>query len=152
AGVPVLAQFGGMGGMGGGRGMFNGDTGSVRRIRVPIVCLEHGKTDPNPRVPYEIRPIESFTDNRQVAEVCAMLGRGEVPRNVAQAAAWHLTDNMSWEELAQKNRVQLSNGYTERYFAPQELAGAMQVVVQAGIRAEQNAPSTSTDDYSLSQN
>ncbi len=81
-----------------------------------------------------------------------MLGRGEVPQNVAQAATWHLTDNMSWEELAQKNRVQLSNGYTERYFAPQELAGAMQVVVQARIRAEQDAPSASTDEYSLSQN
>ena len=140
-----------MGGMG-GMGMFSVEPGKVRRVPVPIVCLEHGKTDPNPRVPYEIRPIESFTDNRQVAEICAMLGRGEIPRNVAQAAAWHLTDEMSWDELASKNRVQLSNGYTERYFAPQELALAMRVVGEAARRAQESSPTSPGEDYSFSQN
>lgn len=141
---------GGMGGMGGG--MFNVAPGKVGKIKVPTVCLEHGKADPNPRVQYEIRPIDSFTDNKQVAEICKMLGRGEVVQNVAQAAAWHLTDGLSWDELARKNRVKLSNGYTEKYFAPQELVMAVRVVGEAERRAEKSESSDSLKDSSLSQN
>ena len=144
--------MGGMGGMGMGGGMFNVAPGKVGKIKVPTVCLEHGKTDPSPRVTYEIRPIDSFTDNKQVAEVCKMLGRGEVSQNIAQAAAWHLTDGLSWDELARKDRVKLSNGYTEKYFAPQELVMAVRVVGEAERRAEKSDSSGSLKDDSLSRN
>ncbi len=158
AGVPVLAQFGGVGdfggqqggvggtsgmqgiggGMGGVGGMFNVEPGRVGRLQVPTVCLEHGKEDPNPRVPYEIRPIETFTDNQGVIEICRMLGDGEVPQGVAQAAAWHLTDNLSWKELATMNRVQLRSGHFERFFSPQEVQLAVRVVGEANRRVEQS--------------
>jgi hypothetical protein len=130
----------GMGGMGMGGGMFNVDPGKVGKIDVPTVCLEHGKTDPNPRVAYELRPIESFTTNQKVIEVCKMLGRGEVTQRTAQAAAWHLTDGLSWAELAEKDRVRLSNGYTEKYFGPEDIAMAMRVVGEAARRAAENPP------------
>ena len=82
AGVPVLAQVGGGarggstsrssggssgggsqssgGGGGGGRGgggggVFNVAPEAVSKVKVPIVCLEHGKDDPNDHIPYEIR-------------------------------------------------------------------------------------------------
>ncbi len=189
AGVPVLAQIGGMGGMGGmggggmgggggqgmgggmggmggggmggmggmggggmGGGMFNVAPEKVGKIKVPTVCLEHGKTDPNPRIPYEIRPIESFTKDQRVAEVCRMLGRNEVTQNAAQAAAWHLTDGLSWEQLAAKDRVRLSNGYTEKYFSPQELAVAMRVAQEATKRAEDKNPDSTGKYESLSRN
>ncbi len=182
AGVPVLAQIGGLGGggfgggnLGGGGGgagggnqgfgggmggmggmgmggMFNVAPDKVGKIRVPTVCLEHGKADPNPRVAYEIRPIESFTQDRRVAEVCKMLGRGEVTQNAAQAAAWHFTDGLTWEQLAAKDRVKLSNGYTEKYFSPQELAVAMRVTVEAAKRAEDNKSDVPEKYQSLSRN
>jgi len=139
----------GMGGMGGG--MFNVAPGKVGKIKVPTVCLEHGKADPNPRIAYEIRPIEAFTDDKQVAEVCKMLGRREVSQNIAQAAAWHLTDGLSWQELASKDRVKLSNGYTEKYFAPQEIAMAMRVVSEAERRAEKSETNETEKYDSLSQ-
>ncbi|MCH5375443.1 MAG: hypothetical protein JJ992_15845, partial [Planctomycetes bacterium] len=141
---------GGMGGMGMG-GMFNVAPGKVGKIKVATVCLEHGKPDPNPRVAYEIRPIDSFTENAKVAEVCKMLGRGEVTQNIAQAAAWHLTDGLSWQELAFKDRVKLSNGYTEKYFAPQEIAMAMRVVGEAERRAEKSEKTEGEHYDSLSR-
>ena len=132
--------------------MFNVAPGKVGKIQVATVCLEHGKTGPNPRVPYEIRPIESFTQDQRVAEVCKMLGRGEVTQNAAQAAAWHFTDGLSWEQLAAKDRVKLSNGYTEKYFSPQELAVAMRVTLEAVRRAEGKKSDTSDPYPSLSRN
>jgi hypothetical protein len=128
---------------------MNVDPGKVGKFKVATVCLEHGKQDPNPHAPYELRPIESFTDNQRVIELCRMLGRGEVSTNVAQATAWHLTAGLSWDELVSKDKVRLSNGYTEKYFAPEEIAIAMRVAQEATRRAEaerskQPSPSEST--------
>ena len=132
---------GGMGGMGGGGmggmgGMFNVAPDKVGKIEVPIVCLEHGKRDPTAKVPYAILPIDSFTKNQKVIEVCKMLGHGQVPRNTAQAAVWHLESGLTWAELASKDKVRLSNGYFEKYFSPQEIVLAMRVATEATRRAE----------------
>jgi len=129
---------GGMGGMGMGGGMFNVAPDKVGKLNIPIVCLEHGKRDPNPRVAYGIIPIQSFTKNQKVVEVCKMLGYGQVPRNTAQAAVWHLESGLSWAELASKDKVRLSNGYFERYFSPQEIVLAMRVATEASRRAEKH--------------
>jgi len=168
AGVPVLAQFGGMGGMGGGGmgGMGGGGMGGmgmgggffsvgpdkVGKIKVTTVCLEHGKQDPNPRIPYEIRPIETFTQDQRVIEVCKMLGRGELAQNVAQAAAWHLGNGLTWDELAAKDRVKLSNGYTEKFFSAQELTVAARVSQEAVRRAGDKKPESPGEYGSLSRN
>ncbi|MCS5605812.1 MAG: hypothetical protein NZ936_09510, partial [Alphaproteobacteria bacterium] len=58
---------GGMGMGGGGMGGFqNIEPGRVRKLRVATVCLEHGKKEPNPRVKYDIIPIENFPRNEGV--------------------------------------------------------------------------------------
>jgi hypothetical protein len=158
AGVPILAQAGGnlgggnvgggrnnfgggggnqgfgggMGGMGmGGMGMggfFNVGPDRVAKLKVQTVCLEHGKEDPNPRVPYALRPIESFTQKAELIELCAMLGRGEIDQVSAQAAAWHLSDNLSWQQLAQKIKIKHLNGQTEMFFNAQHLQQALRAV------------------------
>ena len=134
-----------------GGGFFNVAPDKVGKIKVTTVCLEHGKLDPNPRVPYEIRPIESFTQNQRVIEVCKMLGRGELAQNVAQAAAWHLGNGLSWEELAAKDRVKLSNGYTEKWFSSQELAVAIRASQEAVKRAGDKKPESPEKYDSLSR-
>ncbi len=138
---------GGMGGMGmGGMGMggfFNVGPDRVAKLKVKTVCLEHGKEDPNPRIPYEMRPIETFTQKKALIEVCAMLGRGEIDQPSAQAAAWHLSDNLNWETLAQKIKVRHLNGQTERYFNPQQLQQAVRTVRVATERTK-DAPTPGT--------
>jgi hypothetical protein len=51
----------GMGGMGGGMGMMNVPPEKVGQMDFVAVCLEHGKHEPRPNIPYEIKPLESFT-------------------------------------------------------------------------------------------
>jgi hypothetical protein len=126
---------GGMGGMGGG-GMFNVPAEKVGKLKVVGVCLEHGKKDPNPRVAYSIKPIESFTNDPQVIEVVKMVARGEVRQHTGQAATWHLTDDMSWRQLANKIGVKRLNGSTEPYFTYGQLTTAMKAVNVASQRAE----------------
>jgi len=157
AAVPVLAQaaggagggrqrntdqnqamgggMGGMGGMGGGGGgvgggFFNVAPEAVGQIKATTVCLEHGKAEPHAAVPYELRPIENVTSKPEVQEVCKLLGQGQLNQRVAQVAAWHLNNNMSWEQLARKE-LRFADGRTQPYFAPQEIRAAMQLVAAA---------------------
>jgi len=142
----------GMGGMGmGGMGMFNvppeqvGQNApamfnvppeKVGKLKVATVCLEHGKAEPRAAMKYEIKPVDQFTDKKEVYELCRMLGSGQLNQRAAQAAAWHLNNNMSWQELAAK-RLEYANGTSRPYFSPQELQAGMQLTVAAAKLAQQ---------------
>jgi hypothetical protein len=171
AGVPILKQAvggfgdpgggggfggggfggGGLGGGGFGGGFFNVAPEKVGKIEVTTVCLEHGKLDPNPRMKYTIVPIQQFTDDAEVIELCKMVGRGEIPQNTAQAAAWHLANGLSWQELLAKDRVRLMNGYYEKFFSPREIQLAMRVAQESSRRAEQAASQAGKSDSLSSQ-
>ncbi len=145
AGVPVLAQMGmgmgggGMGGMGGMMGgMFNVDAGKTRKLKLPTVCLEHGKPDPNPRMQYKLVPIESLTRKGEVIEICKMLGTNRLEQSAAQAAAWHFSDNLSWEELANKVGVTHIHGPSEPFFNADQLRIGLQIASEAVRRAREN--------------
>ncbi|HUE75004.1 MAG TPA: hypothetical protein VMP01_29320 [Pirellulaceae bacterium] len=127
---------GGFGGGGGGGGIFNVAPEKVGKIKVVTVCLEHGKDDPNPRIPYELRPIESFVEDQKVIELVKMVARGEIDQHSAQAAAWHLANDMSWQELAQKIGKKHLNGTTEPYFTRVNLQRALAATKAAVQRAE----------------
>lgn len=160
AGVPVLAQFGGGGGGmggggggsqgmgggmggggmggggmggGGGGGMFNIPPERTRKIQVATVCLDYGKPDPNPKLAYEIKPVESYVTRAPVIEMLKAFGRGEIAPGAAQAAAWHLNNDLSWEELAKKMRGPKDPRFGRRvpYFSSYELQAAMTVAKEA---------------------
>jgi hypothetical protein len=130
----------GMGGM--GMGMMNIPPEQVRQLKVQTVCLEHGKKEPRPNIPYEMRPIESFTNNRGVHELLKLFGAGEINQRVAQAAAWHLANDMSWEQLASK-RVHHLLGEDEPWFSPAEIQAAMQLAERAEALAGPPEPESS---------
>lgn len=130
--------FGGGGGRGGGGGgVFNIGPDAVMKKTLTTVCLEHGKEDPQPRIPYELKPIETFTKDAKVVEVLGMLGRGEVSQEVAQAASWHLTDNLSWQELAEKIGSEHLDGSTEPFFTHEQVAVAMELHAEVARRIEE---------------
>ena len=133
----------GGGGLGGGGGVFNVAPGKIGKLKVTSVCLEHGKPDPNARMTYTIKPISELTDKPEVVEVCKMLVRGEIDQASAQAAAWHLQDGLTWQQLAAKEKVHLSNGYVEMYFNRNNIALAMKATSVAGTRAKSATPQTS---------
>lgn len=170
--VQVLAQMGGMGGgtanrggmmggmqsmgmgMGGGMGMRGGMGGGmfdvaperVAEIRVPCVCLEHGKAEPRSTATYELRPIESVTTKPGVRELCSLLG--QIPQHVAQAVAWHLNNDMSWQQLAAK-RIQRATGVSYPYFNLVELNMAVALTKQVLKAAESQPKETSPSPGSI---
>ncbi len=144
------AVGGGMGGMGmgaGGNNFFNVPAERVGEVNVPCVCLEHGKDEPKPRLNYTIQPLEAFNDDPRLREVLTALGKGQLPQRVAQASTWHLTDGMSWEELAAKS-IRRLNGAQYPYFHPQEVMAAMKVIHVATQRANQQPPATESESLS----
>ena len=142
---PIMQLGGGMG------GFQNIEPGRVRKIKVATVCLEHGKKEPNPRVKYDIIPIENFTRNEGVIELCRMLGSGKLDQMSAQAAAWHFSDDMSWQELVQKIGITHLNGTSERYFHPNQVAMGMRYAQIATQRAKLRAAATEKTDSLSSQ-
>jgi hypothetical protein len=117
---------GGIGGGIGGGGAFDVAPEKVAKIKLETVCLEHGKKEPTAIVPYEIRPIETFTSDPQVQELCKLLGTGQLNQRAAQAAAWHLANHMTWEQLIDKKIHHLLGG-DEIYFTADDIRAAMQI-------------------------
>lgn len=145
AATPVLAQMmggggggQGMGGGGGGMGMMNVPADKELNVRVPCVCLEHGKPEPRPKMTYDVKPVKSFTEKPGISELLAQLGSGKIGQRAAQAAAWHLNNGMSWEELAQK-KIDYVDGTSEPYFSDLEMQQGMAVARQALSDAENSS-------------
>jgi hypothetical protein len=136
-------MMGGMGGgmMGGGMmgGMFSVAADKAVKGKVAFVCLDHGLKDPNPRIPYKIVPIESYAKTDEVAEIVKMMCSRELDQHSAQAAAWHVQNGMSWDELAKKIGKKHIGGATEPYFSAAQLQRAFVASQVAQQRAEQAA-------------
>jgi hypothetical protein len=129
---------------------FNVAPEKVGQLKVDTVCLEHGKAEPRAAIPYEIKPFDSFPGKPGVKELCQMLGSNQIDQRAAQAATWHLNNNMSWQELAAKH-YKYANGATKPYFSPQEIQTAMALAGNALKTAAENekqkpAPS-GTENY-----
>lgn len=133
----------GGGGMGGGGGMFNIAPERVGELKFVSVCLEHGKPEPRASLNYEIRPIETVAPKPEVAEVLRMLDRGVIPQRVAQVLAWHLNNEMSFEELAAK-QIKPIVGPSYPYFSLAEIRAAMQVKEHVAKQLEERAKTGET--------
>jgi len=68
-------------------------------LQLRSVCLEHDRPGPSPKHHYEVRPLHTVTNVKGVYEICAMMGRGEIDHQIAQIAAWHLNNQITWRQL-----------------------------------------------------
>jgi len=136
------------GGFFGGPGVFSVPAGKTIKVKVPCGCLQHGRPDPKPKIPYEIKPLESFTDKPEVRELLALFGRGRFSQRVAQIAAWHLTDEMGWAKL-DGLRIKHLNGRQERQFSRAEVEAAKKMVAQLpSVKAKKLKESGKKDSLS----
>ncbi len=76
--------------------------------------------------------------DREVIELCKMLGHGQIDQSAAQAAAWHLTDDLSWQQLANKEGARHLNGTVEPYFTADVLQRAVRIAAVAMERGREN--------------
>jgi hypothetical protein len=114
-----------------GIGIFNLAPEVVGQMKLVSVCLEHGKPNPRPTIRYELKRLEEVTSKPEVYEVCAMLGRGEISQKAAQAAAWHLNNGLSWNEL-EKERINAVFGLqSKQLFTAEQIEQAKAAVERA---------------------
>lgn len=127
---------GGLGG-GGGGGFFSIPPERVVSVPYNSVCLEHGKKDPNPRMTYKLVPVEKFTADSRVKELCKLVAQGRIDAGAAQAAAWNLANKMSWQQLAAKQHIRSTS--RTPYFSRAQLMLAQRIVSEATGRAREAA-------------
>lgn len=158
AAVPVLAQFGfPIGNEGGGNQapqqlglgqpqgnqpglFFNVPPEKTLRLRVPAVCLDHGRPDPRPQMAYRLTTLEAIGAKPELVAVCRVLGTGKLSQKAAQAAAWHLRSGRNWDELA-KQKIHSSFGpaFDQPFFTARELRDAQRAVTAAEKLVERGA-------------
>lgn len=129
---------GGQGGGGGGQGFFSVPAEQIVGVDYnATVCLEHGKADPTPKSTYRLVRLEDYTDDKALQELLKLVATGKINRSAAQAATWHLTDDMSWQELANKKVRHVGGRGSTPYFNRRTLVGAQQLVALAEKKAEE---------------
>lgn len=120
----------GGGGFGGGGGGFNIAPEQIGKLRVPLVCLEHGKAEPRPAIPFEIVPLDEFSTDTRLHHLIKLFAAGNIDQRAAQAATWHITDEMSWQTLAEKE-YRRAGGIRYPYFTNAQLRTARALVSEA---------------------
>ena len=142
------------GGMGGGGmgGMMRVDTDVPRKMTVATLCLNHGKADPNPRMKYKVVRLAEVNDSPVIEEFCKALAAGKVSQNTAQAAAWHVANGLTWQELVQKPRVISQYTGVEMFFTGFEVQAAMRLTASAAQEAERIASYNAANPVSTQNN
>lgn len=131
--------LGGGGQGGGGGGAFSIPPEKVEKIDVPMLCLDHGKRDPSSSKPYKLVPADEHVERPEVIELMAAFGRGELKHSAAQAAVWHLNNDVSWEELAAKQTGTARSLTREPYFSREDLQMGLAYATEARRLAEEKA-------------
>lgn len=144
---------GGMGGMGGGGGgFFSIPPERVAQVPYLGVCLNHGKPDPTPRMTYRPVRLENAVPDKVLREMLRLYGMGKVDFTVAQAAAWHITDKMSWEQLASKKEYTIPGVFSSQVptFSVDQLQAAHELLnISAKLAEERAKPEPEVETASI---
>jgi hypothetical protein len=87
---------------------------------------------------YRLVKIDQFTSDPALKELIEIVGMNRINPQAAQAAAWHIANKMSWQELASKKRIKFGSRPT-LYFSDSELFGAQSLVSVAVARVHEKA-------------
>lgn len=109
---------------------FNVPPERIVRLRVPAVCLNYGLREPHARAEYRIVPLEEYSVQPGVRELCLRLAAGEVDQRTAQAAAWHLNNGLSWEALAREVIDHAGGAPDEPFFSRRQLVSARDLAAE----------------------
>ena len=131
--------IGGGGGRGGGGGFFSLPPERTERLDVAVLCLDHGLRDPSSSAPYKIVRPEAVIDRPAVIDLLTAFGRGEMEHAGAQAAAWHLNNDLSWKDLAAKLQGTKRSLRRPPYFTAEQIRAGMSYASAASQQALANA-------------
>ena len=84
-----------------GGGPFNVPPGKVVDVRVPVMCLQYGNPDPRPDIPYQLVTLDSVLQKPELKMMLEEFAAGKFDQPVAQLAAWHFSNGLDMNALAQ---------------------------------------------------
>ena len=84
-------------------------------------------------------PADSVVDRPAVVELLKAFGRGDLKHGAAQAAAWHLNNDLSWQQLAAKLQGTKRSFKRPPYFSADEIRTGMAYATEAERLAVANA-------------
>jgi len=127
-----------------------------RRVKLEFnsVCLNHGLKTPTRMNRYHLVSVDDYTNDEQLKELLTWVATGKVPQKTAQAATWHLTDDMSYEQLAAKKEYHLG-GAVSQFFNRTDVSQAKQLIefvdqkVAERKKASKNEPQVARGSYSF---
>jgi len=117
-----------------------------KTVQVPLktVCLAHGLPQPRPRMRYELVKLEDYSRDQVLHETLKAFVGGAVDIETAQAAAWHLTDNMSWGELKSKLSDQLGAVEPTPFFDQDKVDAAAALISRVREQVQERTQESET--------
>jgi hypothetical protein len=140
-----------LGGNVGVPGIFKVEPEKVAKLKITTVCLEHGKAEPNVKIAYQLKPLNDVVRDPKTAEMVKLFASGDIDQRSAQAAAWHLANGLSWQELQAKIGARHFNGQVEGYFSSEQLQRAQSLVAAAEQKALESKVQTDFAEPSLAK-
>ncbi len=89
----------GFNGQGNGNGFFSIPPEKTVQLKMRTVCLNQGAPDPNTGMKYELRRLEAEVTNPALQELLERY-TVRVDPDAMQAAAWHLANGLSWNQIS----------------------------------------------------
>lgn len=121
----------------GSKQVFTVPAGRTVMFNITGVCLEHGKRTPTSGMKYKIIRVEEYTENVELQELLRMFNSRSMSQSAVQAAAWHIGNGMSWEELANKHTKHLGGIAPTPYFNPADIQQGMSIATTAAAQAKE---------------
>lgn len=127
------------GGGGGGGGFFSVPAEKTEKLDFAVLCMNHGLREPSSSSAYTIVPADVAFDRPAAIELLKAFGRGELKHAGAQAAAWNLNNDLSWNQLAAKLQGTRRSFSRPPYFTADEIRAGMAYASDATRLADANA-------------
>jgi hypothetical protein len=121
---------------GGTQALLNVPPEGFNQFAARAVCLDRAKGGPSPFILYQVRPLSQICNKPELVEICRMLST-DLNRRVVQAAAWHVANNLDWQQLL--HRGTMSTSPDPLRFAPVELMAAQRLVAMAQQTVQQQS-------------
>lgn len=125
---------------------FNVPARKAVAVRSPTVCLDYGRREPTPRIPYRLVVLDTVSQDPKLAVILGGLASGHVSQKVAQAAAWHVASGRTWEQLAAEVIKRAGGDPDVPFFSHAELVAAQRVVAIATQVAGNQVPAEPSSD------
>ena len=111
-----------------GLGFFSIPPEKTVQIALNSVCLNYGRREPNAALRYQLVRAETVTTDPVLLQLLEEYSP-RTNRDVQQAAAWHLTNGLTWEQIAQLTDQKVP-GQPTPLFTPRQIQGARELVEQ----------------------